>query len=228
LYPILKKDRIFSFATIEIEKGILFMGLLSSVGAVTRYRVQGKIESDLIETISEGLKKNKIVEIDGSPMDKASGWTSLESPFIPDFSGSSFILGTYFVFSMRVDRKNVPSKIVNKHYHMQVAKKLKDSEREFISRKEKKMIKEHVRSVLNHRIPATPNVYDLIWDYENASLWFFSTLKSANEELEELFKKSFKLTLIRLFPYTIADLTVGITEPERDRLADVSPTAFRE
>jgi len=204
------------------------MGLLSSVGTITRYRILGKIETDLIGTITEGLEKNKIVEIDGTPMEKAVGWASLENPFLSDFSGSSFILGTYFVFSLRIDKKSVPAKIVGKHFQMQLAKQMKESNREFFSRNEKKMIKEHVRSVLNQRIPATPNIYDLIWDYENASLWFYSTLKSANEELESLFTQSFKLSLIRLFPFTIAELNLGLSEPDRDLLSNLVPASFKE
>lgn len=204
------------------------MGLLSSVGSITRYRVEGKINNAIIETIGEALEKNKIIEIDGSPMEKAVGWTSLENPYHPNFEGSSFIVGTYFIFSLRVDKKTVPAKIINKHYHMEMSKKLKESGRAYLSRSEKKMLKDHVKSVLNLRMPATPNVYDLLWDYEKSSLWFFSTLKSANEELEVLFRKSFQLTLLRLFPFTIADVMTGLSDAERDLLSRVSKTKFRE
>ena len=56
--------------------------------------------------------------------------------------------------------------------------------------------------------------------------WFFSNLKSAIEELETLFSKTFKLTLIRVFPFTMANLLADLTEPEKDRLAKLAPTAF--
>ena len=46
----------------------------------------------------------------------------------------------------------------------------------------------------------------------------FSNLKSANEALETLFIKSFGLHLIRLFPYTTADLIAGLSDHERDLL----------
>ena len=72
------------------------------------------------------------------------------------------------------------------------------------------MIKDHVINLLNLRIPATPNIYDVIWNYEEASLWFFTNLKAANEELETLFAKSFNLKLIRVFPYTAACTSAGL------------------
>jgi len=54
-------------------------------------------------------------------------------------------------------------------------------------------------------------------------LWFFSNLKAANEELETLFSESFKLSLIRMFPYTAAELDADLTDSERDRLNQISP-----
>jgi len=53
-------------------------------------------------------------------------------------------------------------------------------------------------------------------------------LKSANEELVSLFLKSLKLTLMRLFPYTTAQLTAGLSHSELDVLAKLTPTKFTE
>jgi hypothetical protein len=111
---------------------------------------------------------------------------------------------------------------------METAKRLAATGRKYLSRDEKSMIREQVTSVLTLRIPAIPNVYDLIWNYEESSLWFFSTLKSANEELETLFFRSFQLPLIRLFPYTTADLATGLSDTQRDNLVKLTATDFTE
>ncbi len=204
------------------------MGLLSSSVSITRYKVEGKIEKPVLETVANGLKKNAIQEIDDDVSEKAVGWTSFDKPFKPDFEGSSFVIGTHMVFSLRIDKKTIPQKIVQKHYNMEMAKKLAESGREYLSRNEKKLIKEHVLNTLSLRIPATPNIYDLIWNYEESSLWFFSNLKAANEELETLFSKSFKQNLIRLFPYTTADLLAGLSDTDRDVLSKLSLATFME
>jgi hypothetical protein len=86
------------------------------------------------------------------------------------------------------------------------------------------MIKDHVMNELCMRIPATPNIYDLVWNYEDSSVWFFSNLKAANEELETLFSKSFDLSLIRIFPFTAAYLSSEISDSQRDKLQQLSPT----
>jgi len=204
------------------------MGLLSSTVSVTRYRVEGQLEKPVLETMATCLKKNAIPNVDDDISDKTVGWTSFDKPFDPDFEGSSFLIGTYFVFSLRIDKKTVPSSLIKKYCAMETARRLAGTGRKYLSRDEKRVIKEHVISVLTLRIPATPNVYDLIWNYEESSLWFFSTLKSANEELETSFFRSFQLPLIRLFPYTTADLVMGLSDTQRDILVGLSATAFTE
>jgi hypothetical protein len=129
---------------------------------------------------------------------------------------------------MRIDKKSIPAKVVQKHYALEMKKRLENSGREFLSKTEKKEIKDYVLNLLNLRIPATPNIYDLIWDYESEKLWFFSNQKGANEELETLFSKSFKLKLIRLFPYSMAVFTSPLSDTEKDALSHLTPTRFTE
>lgn len=202
------------------------MGVLSSSVSITQYRVEGEIVSGFMDTVSAALTANAIREIDNEPEEKSAGWTSFESPFKPDFEGSSFMVGTHLVFSLRIDKKSIPTKVVAKQLNMAVAKRLAESERETLHRNEKTEIKDEVIRRLLLKIPATPNMYDLIWNYEAKILWFFTGLKAANEELETLFNKTFKLSLIRMFPYTEALLACDLTDTEKDRLEKLSPTTF--
>jgi recombination associated protein RdgC len=204
------------------------MGILSSSVSITPYRVEGKLQEPILETVANGLKKQAVEEIDNESSDKAIGWTCFNEPFSADFDRNPFLIGTQFIFSMRIDKKTIPAKIVQKHYALEMKKRLESSGREFLSKTEKKEIKDHVLHVLNLRIPATPNVYDLLWNYEAGSLWFFSNLKGANEELETLFTRSFQLRLIRLFPYTMAAFTSSLSDTEKDAVAQLTPTRFME
>ena len=203
------------------------MSLLSSTVSITQYNVQGNFKSKIIDTIADGLSRNTIAEIDQQVLEKAVGWTSFEKPFQPDFSGSSFVYGNYFVFSLRIDKKNIPAKVLKKQYTIEAAKWMAENGRDYLSKTEKKMIKDHVINGLSLRVPATPNVYDLVWNHEDSNIWFFSNLKAANEELESLFVQSFGLSLIRLFPYTAAELSSGLSDAQRDELQKLSPTRFK-
>jgi len=204
------------------------MGLLSSSASIVRYKVTDNIKGTIIEAVADGLKKNVITEIDDSALEKTVGWTSFDNPFNPDFEGSSFVIGTYFVFSLRIDKKSITSKIIKKHYNKEMAKQLAESNRKYLSRNEKNILKEQIFNMLCLRIPATPNIYDVVWNYEESLLWFFSNLKAANEDFETIFSKSFKLSLVRLFPYTLANYMLGLSDAERDGLLKLSPTKFTE
>ncbi|WP_319522727.1 recombination-associated protein RdgC [uncultured Desulfosarcina sp.] len=204
------------------------MGILSSTVSITPYRVEGKLDQPIMETVARGLKKNAIEDIDNDSNDRAVGWSCFSEPFSIDFDQHPFLIGTHFVFSMRIDKKTIPAKVVAKHHAVEMKKRLKNSGREFLSKTEKKEIKDQVLHMLSMRIPPTPNIYDLIWNYESEELWFLSNLKTANEELETLFTRSFKLKLIRLFPYTMAILTSPLSPAEKDTVNQFSPTRFTE
>jgi recombination associated protein RdgC len=198
------------------------MGLLSATTSLSRFKVDGQLDDPVIDTIAAGLKKNTITDIDGNPSDRAVGWSSFQDPFKPDFEGSSFIIGTSIVFALRIDKKSIPSKMVQKHVAVESAKRLRELGRDFLSANEKKMIKDHVINQLSLKMPATPNVYDVVWQYESGDLWFCSNLKSANEELETLFIKSFGVSLVRSIPYTMAALDKRMTASEQDALNKLS------
>ena len=198
------------------------MGLLSATTSLSRFKVDGRLDDPIIDTIAAGLKKNRITDIDGNPSDRAVGWSSFQDPFKPDFEGSSFMIGTSIVFALRIDKKSIPTKMIQKHVAIESAKRLRELERDFLSANEKKMIKDQVINQLSLKMPATPNVYDVVWQYESGDLWFFSNLKSANEELETLFIKSFGVSLVRCIPFTMASLDKRMTAAEQDALNKLS------
>jgi recombination associated protein RdgC len=202
------------------------MGLLSASNSITRYTVSGHLKKPVLRMVAAGLNKNVISEIDDHAADKSVGWTSFEKPYQPDFRGSTYVFGAYLVFALRIDKKTIPPRVLKKHLMIESARRLADSGRQYFSRNEKQTIKDHVVDRLNQKVPATPHVYDIIWNYEDSVLWFFSNLKAANEELETLFLRSFDLNLVRVIPYTAAHLDSDLTDSEKDLLLKLSPTKF--
>jgi len=202
------------------------LGILSASVSITRYKIDGILKTPVIETVLAGLKNNTIGEIDQEVVEMAVGWTSTHQPFFPDFEGSSFVVGPYFIFSLRIDTKRVPSKTVQKYVAIETKKKLVEGGREYLSREEKRMIKDHVTNMLYRRVPAVPGIYDIVWEHEAGSVWFFSNLKSANEAVETLFLKAFNLTLVRMFPYTSAFHDSDLSDSQKDALSATAPTSF--
>ena len=203
------------------------MGLLSATMSLARYRVAGGIPDPFLDTVRDRLKNHAIREIDNDPAEKSVGWTCFENSFQPDFDKDNLVIGTHLVFSLRIDKKQIPAKVLRKHLDMAVAKRLKQTERSSLTRNEKQELRDEVARRLYVRIPATPNVYDVVWDYEGQALWFFSTQKAANEEFESIFAKTFKLSIIRMFPFTEAEMISGLTDEQKDLLYKAAPADFQ-
>jgi len=155
-----------------------------------------------------------------------AGWTPYESPYHPDFEKFSFTFGTYFLFSLRIDKKSIPAKLIQKHMAIEMENKKEKSGRDFLSKNEKSELKDMVTDKLMRQIPAVPNVYDVLWDYESSNLLFFSTQKAANEFFETIFLKSFNLKPIRLFPYTIVEKKSKFKDQEKDKVLSLSPITY--
>lgn len=202
------------------------MGLISSTHSVARYHIDGKIEGSINEKVREGLIKYSIPKIENEYDEISAGWTPLESPYNPDFESFSFQFGTYFVFSLRVDKKSIPAKLIQKYMAMEFEKKKEKSGRDFISKNEKSELKEHVIDILMHKIPAVPSLYDVLWDYEEKNLYLYTTQKAANEFFETIFLKSFKLKPIRLFPYTLIETKSSFQSSQKDKFLTLTPLKY--
>lgn len=203
------------------------MSLLSSSVSVARYRVIGQVEDAIMETVHDGLKKNAMTTIEDEYAEISMGWTPFESDFDPDFEKFTFTYGNYFIFSLRIDKKSVPAKIIKKYVALEVARKLNEDGREFLSKNEKTDIKDAVTEKLMRQMPSTPNIYNVLWDHEENTVLIFSTQKAANEEFETLFAKSFKVKLIKLFPFTMVEYFDGFTDEERDRVMGLTTVNFK-
>ncbi len=207
------------------------MGLLSASVSIARYTVEKNKknnESSVLEFIRKGLKKNIISEIEDEYSEILTGWTPFESHFDADFEKYTFQFGTYFIFSFRIDKKSIPQKIIQKYTSIEIIKKLKQTNRDFLSKNEKTDIKDAVIEKLMHQIPSTPNIYDVLWDYEQSKILLFTTQKAANEEFETLFSKSFNLKLIRIFPFTLIEQNKLFTKDQKDQIFNLTPFKFSQ
>lgn len=183
------------------------MGIISSSQSITRYTVEGEFEPSaggVAEQVGRSLVENAIPEVIGEFDEITAGWVPVEAPYDPDFGRHSFIFGAYIVFSLRIDKKSIPAKVLQKEIALAYETKLKETGREFLSKNEKTEIKEAILDRLMRGAQAVPSLFDILWDYEGKTVYLFSSQKAASELFETLFLKSFNHRPVRLFPYTMA------------------------
>ncbi len=202
------------------------MAFLSSSSSISRYFIEGKFDDSIMEKMNLGLKKFSIPEIENDFSEVSAGWTPFESPYKPDFDKFGFTFGTYFLFNLRIDKKSIPVKLIKKHIVLETEKRLKKSGRSFISKNEKSEIKDFVIDNLTRIIPSVPNIYEVLWNYEENSLLLFTTQKAANELFETIFLKSFDLKAIRLFPYTMVEKKSNLSDQQKDIIYNQTPLKY--
>jgi DNA recombination-dependent growth factor C len=204
------------------------MGVISSTHSMSRYHIDGRFEAAVMDEVRKGLTENAIPKQENEYEELSAGWTPYESPYNPDFEKFSFIFGTYFLFSLRIDKKSIPLKLVQKEMALAIEKKKEASGRDFISKNEKSEMKETILDMLIHKIPSIPSIYDVLWNYEDHNLFLFTTQKAANELFETLFLNSFSLKPIRLFPYTIVETKSKFSADQKDRVLTLSPLKYQK
>ena len=113
------------------------MPLLTSTSSFLRYKIENESQELSLNDIREALKNNGFPEIPDSDMTESiSGWTTFENPYDPDFDSDHISYGTNIVFSLRIDKKSIPQKIVQKEMIIQTKKILKESGRDYLSKNE--------------------------------------------------------------------------------------------
>ncbi|MFH2058149.1 MAG: recombination-associated protein RdgC [Pseudomonadota bacterium] len=202
------------------------MGLISSTHSVCRYHIDGKMEGSVTQEILNGLMKYSIPKIENEYDEISAGWTPVESPYNPDFQKFPFQFGTYFLFSLRIDKKSIPAKLLQKYMAIEIEKKKEKSGRDIVSKNEKTEIKELVTDILMHKIPSVPSLYDVLWNYEDNLVYFYTTQKAANELFETIFLKSFSLKPIRLFPYTIIQTQSDFSDSKKEQAQSLVPVSY--
>ncbi len=202
------------------------MGLISSTHSISRYHIEGKFEGSAAEEVRNALIAYSIPKLESEYDQISAGWTPFESPYNPDFSKFSIQFGTYFLFSLRIDKKSIPVRLIQKYMAIEIEKKIETSGRNFISKNEKTEIKELVIDLLMHKIPAVPSIYEILWNYEEKNLYLFTTQKAANELFETIFFKSFKLKPVRIFPYTLVETKSAFSNSDKDRIFSLTPLKY--
>ncbi len=193
------------------------MGLLTSTSSFLRYKIKNESQDFSLEDIRNLLKNNIFPEIPDSEMSESvSGWTSYENPYDPDFEKDHISYGKYILFCLRTDKKIIPKKIIEKNLIVESKKIMEETGKDYISKNEKKKLKEDIILKLSLIIPSTPNLYDVLWIPEKKEIIFFTTQKNINEIFETLFRQTFSVSLIRLFPYTKVYFDKNISDSDKD------------
>lgn len=200
------------------------MGMLSSSATFVRFSVEGDLPANFWSFAAERIAQNSFQDIDDTFDEYSIGWVSVLNMFDAEFEYASYAASDYVVLSLRIDERKISSTVLKKYCLKEEDRVKKERQIPKVSRGHRLEIKENMRLMLIKKAVPVPVVYDLIWNLAESTLLFFSTSGKAQEALEEAFKTTFDLHLVRQIPYTAA---LHLLDPaEEDLLANVTPSVF--
>jgi hypothetical protein len=176
------------------------MGLLKGNFSFSRFHVEGQLPQAFLTFVNNRIKANSFRDWAKSTEEKRLGWVSVTDILDANFEQANYALGDYLIFSLRIDRKIIPPKL------MKI--KIMEEERQFLaesgkSRMNKQIaggIKDKVKLELLSRIDPVPSFYDVCWSLGKNTVYFSSLADKVTDDFVDLFKKTFSLSLTRFSP----------------------------
>ncbi len=187
------------------------MGLLKGTFTFSKYRVEGEPPAKFLDFVDGKLKTFSFRGMPAGSDETAMGWTSMEDPLDVLFERGGYIEGDYVIFTLRVDRRTVPSSLVKVKTAEAEKEFLARHKQERIFREQKKEIRETVRQELLGRALPVPSFYDVCWCISGKWLLFGALGEKLSDDFEKLFERCFG---IKIHPWTFVDESSGAGSPE--------------
>ncbi len=205
------------------------MGAFSGGLTYRQYHVQGELPDNWPTTFLAEIRRLAHTPIDPANEEERSvGWCSAEFPLDVELAESDWHLNEYIVLGMRIDTLTVPGPLLRLHTEAECRKLMLEQKRDSLNRYERAEVKERVRLSLRARMFPSVKSIDLVWNWTDGTVRFFSSSEKTNLEFMELFEDTFRLSLVPEVPYTIAlhERGLTLTEAQKARLEQVEPTPF--
>lgn len=177
------------------------MGLLTGSASLTRFSVVGDLPPAFWEFVAQRVAAMSFKDIDDTMDEYSIGWVSVADMFDSGFAYSSYAAGDYIALTMRVDERKVAPAVLRKFVMKEEERIKREKQIPRLNRSARLEIRERIRAELIRTSPPVPSIYDLCWNLADNTLLFFSTSKKAMALLEDLFKETFKLSLILQIPW---------------------------
>lgn len=198
------------------------MGILSSSISLTRYKVIQDIPDGFWTDIPDLLIKHNFKDIDKTAEERSFGWTSFDDMLDTNWNHASPHKAHYIAFALRLDTRRIPPAVLKKHLRLsmdEAKKELESRGQKFISRDQKKEIKENVKLKLFARTLPIPAVFDVVWDTSANLVYLGSNSPKVKELFEDHFTNTFELHLEPQTPYFRA--ASGMDEHQKKQLDEV-------
>jgi hypothetical protein len=177
------------------------MGLLKGTLTFSRYRIVGDSPDDFSAFVNKNIRKFAFQEFTSESEELSMGWTSIENVLDTQFEYANYALTEYLIFSLRVDKKNVPPSLLKIRSGEAEKAFLKERKQERLYKEQRRQILESVRLDLLSKALPIPAFFDICWRPSKNWLVFGSHSEKLNEQFVKLFERSFQQKLHPFCPW---------------------------
>ncbi|MCC6239569.1 MAG: hypothetical protein IT448_04640 [Phycisphaerales bacterium] len=206
------------------------MGFASGTFTFRRFAVVGpgapqQVDESHLQRLSElALRSDELI----APQEEEYGWCGGRHILDNQFSFEHNVFNDCICFALRVDTNKIPGDLKTAHQLMEEEAVAKSNPSGFISRLQKKEVKQTVQEKLEEELRTgrfrRSRMFPVLWDFPAGMLYCAISGKTF-EKLDELFERTFGLNLL---PISSGSLALRLLEPKGHRrdYEDAKPTRF--
>lgn len=202
------------------------MGALTGTLTYKQYYVEGDLPDKFRDQFLEALQANAFRDIGvDAGDDRSHGWVNVRDILDADFYLDKFLFNQYICLALRQDVIKIPSTTLKVYVQKEEALTRERTKRDKLTKFERDEIKEMLTIQLRKKMLPTIRSYDMVWNLDAHTLWFWTHNKATCELFEELFERTFGLKLVPHNTFTALSFG-GVSERDLERTVALEPVDF--
>lgn len=171
-----------------------------------RHRAEGSLPADHRQRFAKSLTRYAFVPIDPTTdRRRALGWVNPLQLLDADLTWDKVIFGDHVVLGLRVDERKISKPMLRARVAQVLSERRREKPGVRITREEQSQVARAIESEMLAQTPPVTTVQEVGWNTRTGMVWFSSASKKANEEMMDLFERTFGVRVIPLVPLTAAE-----------------------
>jgi len=190
------------------------MGLKKGAFSFSRFGVSSPLPSNFADLFHEKIQEFAFRGFFPEHKEKSIGWTGLQDILNTEFAYADHSLGDYRVFSMRIDRKTIPSALLRLRFLETERGMLAEREAKKLYKEEKEALREAIRQDLLKQASPVPALFDVCWSLSRGMIYFSSHSEKILQDFQDFFGETFAMALALHVPWldALAQSEDGVAE----------------
>ena len=178
------------------------MALINGSLTARVWRVMDTLPNGFKEMFERNLVRHAFKPIDPERGQLESiGWVNIRQPLDARLNLDKVMIRDHILLGLRADRLKINQRMFRATLAQEIGRKLRELQREQLSREERLIIEDKVRLDLIKRTQPDTSIYEMAWRLESGQVWFGSTSQRLNNVFSDLFSETFQISIEPQYPY---------------------------